>query len=558
MVPKWCQDEKPEPGTVVTYHVKIDIDTIRVALAAAAVNKAGRDRWMDTEERHLMLERRGDRVAWFVKNRDFTRKLGDVRKGSYKAADQLTPSDARREAAKQLTDLRLSQKPKPAEKPQKVVWTWSQLVDARLESLAGERVVRSRQTQEDVRQAFGINSRTKVFDASKRPSLSTMQGMSLSTMQGMSLNDLDAEVLGDAMRAIEHRRPREKFLAYAKSALSWAYSNIHKSGFKPTGTWWTEIEPPELDKEGIKKFKAFHAVLLDRKISFTVQHVGQVLARSEAFCADRTSNEKISPGIRFGIWWWALTANRRGSTARLERANVVANDPFNDLPGWGSAFWDAGEMKGRKPFLIGVPPTGMHVINLSISDWQVLVTESHSKDHKSKWVYASTRRVQRIGVADDLDTDIPIHPSSLADYIRNMRGIKDLAKDENGNYDPAKRKPDFLKGIPDFSLHTVRSAATNFFDGYVGLPPAAASAFLGHGHKADRNDPDAMNEVTEKFYLVSQRMPLKIKAMQAWSDAVMEAYEKEGGRRPQPYPPPNPKKLATKNSGSNLQVSTIL
>ena len=243
------------------------------------------------------------------------------------------------------------------------------------------------------------------------------------------------------------------------------------------------------------------------------------------------------------MWWWALTANRRGSTAHLERGNVVADDPFNDLPGWGSAFWHAGEMKGRKPFLIGVPPIGMHVINLSISDWQVLVTESHSKDHKSKWVFASTRRVQRIGVADDLDTDVPIHPSSLADYIRNMRGIKDVPRDAQGDYDPAKRKPDFLEGIPDFSLHTVRSAAANFFEKYIGLPPAAASAFLGHGHKVDENDPNAMSQVTEKFYLVSQKMPLKIRAMQAWSDAVMEAYEKAGGRWPQPYPPPKAKTI---------------
>jgi len=107
----------------------------------------------------------------------------------------------------------------------------------------------------------------------------------------------------------------------------------------------------------------------------------------------------------------------------------------------------------------------------------------------------------------------------------------------------AKRKPDFLEGIPDFSLHTVRSAAANFFEKYIGLPPAAASAFLGHGHKVDENDPNAMSQVTEKFYLVSQKMPLKIRAMQAWSDAVMEAYEKAGGRWPQPYPPPKAKTI---------------
>ena len=108
--------------------------------------------------------------------------------------------------------------------------------------------------------------------------------------------------------------------------------------------------------------------------------------------------------------------------------------------------------------MIGMPPIGMRVIHLSIGDWQVLVTHFHSKDQTSKWVFASTRRVQRIGIADDLDTDVSVHASSLADHIRNLRGIKGLAKDENGEYDK-KRKPIIWQASPT----TIRSAATNFF-----------------------------------------------------------------------------------------------
>lgn len=523
-----------------TKRVKIDLETIKTALAAAAADPAGRERWMDIEERHLMLERRGGRVTWFFKNRSLTRKIGDVRKANYKAADQLTPSDARA-AAKRMADLKNPpEETAPAGAP---VWTWAQMVAAYLKELGRKRSVGqkvklpSRETQNDVRTSFGINNKTKVFNPDKRPSLAILQQM--------PITELNAHLLGAVVRAIGKRRPREKFLAYAKSMLNWAYSNSDLSGLVITTPWWPQLKLPSLPDQEVEDMEAGQRKLALRKKMFDVDEVGKVLARSEEFCADRTSNEKISPGIRFGIWWWALTANRRGSTTRLERANVVATDPLNELRGWGTAFWDAGEMKGRKPFLIGVPPIGMHVINLAISDWQVLVTESHSKDHSSKWVFASTRRVQRIGVADDLDTDIPIHPSSLADYIRNMRGIKNVTKNEHGDYDPAERKPDFLEGIPDFSLHTVRSAATNFFSKYIGLQPAAASAFLGHGHKADKNDPNAMSEVTEKFYLDTQNMPLKIRAMQAWSEAVMEAYKEAGGRWPKPYPPPKPKIVST-------------
>jgi hypothetical protein len=523
---------------MATFRVEIKHETIKTALAKAAADDAGRDRWIDKDEPHLMLERRGDRVAWYLKDRDFTRKLGDVLKASYKAVDQLTPTEARKEAAKQLWDLK-----KQSAGKRRAVWTWSQLIDDRLAAYADDRAkggrikIPSRGTQQDLRTVFGIDAKTKKFDPSKRPSLATLQNR--------PLNKLDAEVFGDAMRAIEGRRPREKFLSFSKTFLSWAYSNVHQTGFKPGGPWWRELQPRELNKKEREDLKKQAKVLKARKTKFAVKHVGQLLACSEAFCADRTSNEKISPSVRFGIWWCALTANRRGSTAHLERVNVVPKDPYNEISGWGTAFWDAGEMKSRRPFMIGVPPIGMHVIDLSISDWQVLVTHSHSKDHTSKWVFASTRRVQRIGVADDLDTDVSVHASSLADYIRNLRGIKGLAKDENGEYDK-KRKADYLADIPDFSLHTIRSAATNFFEKCKLRPPAAASAFLDHGHKADPNDPDAMSDVTEKFYLETQRMPLKIEAMQAWSDAVMEAYDKAGGKWPQPYPPPRPKYIRVK------------
>jgi hypothetical protein len=88
-----------------TKRVKIDLETIKTALAAAAADPAGRERWRDIEEHHLMLERRGGRVAWFFKSRSLTRKIGDVRKASYKAVDQLTPSDARAAAKRMLADL---------------------------------------------------------------------------------------------------------------------------------------------------------------------------------------------------------------------------------------------------------------------------------------------------------------------------------------------------------------------------------------------------------------------------------------------------------------------
>jgi hypothetical protein len=172
--------------------------------------------------------------------------------------------------------------------------------------------------------------------------------------------------------------------------------------------------------------------------------------------------------------------------------------------------------EGRKDFMLPVPPIGLHVINSSVADWQNLINISHGFGHKTKWVFASTHREQRDGVGYDRPTDIAIHPSSLADHLRNMKGLKESAH-QNA-----------LAGLPDFFVHTVRTAATHFLENYPGMSAAASSAFLGHARPLDEKDPEARSPTTEKFYSVTQRMPLKTLAMKAWSEAVLNAFLKAG------------------------------
>jgi hypothetical protein len=96
-----------------------------------------------------------------------------------------------------------------------------------------------------------------VFISEKRPSLSLLQDI--------PLTNLNAHVLGSAMRSIDGVRPREKFLAYAKSMLTWAYSNSHESGLVVPAPWWPQIEPPQPSTEEIDKMRANAAKLRSRK-----------------------------------------------------------------------------------------------------------------------------------------------------------------------------------------------------------------------------------------------------------------------------------------------------
>jgi hypothetical protein len=495
---------------------------VNETVAAACVNDNKIYEVADTQQTYLTLRRRNKSVHWLVRTRRGTRTLGKAGLG-YKG-DHLNLREARQKGREAFAEMATAGKKHKPRGPEP--WTWRQTVAARLEVLKGRRKVGhkiklpSAETQTDVRSSFGIDRTSGQFDPEKRPSLAALQDM--------ALTDITAHEFGAALRGIAGIRPREKFLTYACAMLGWAYSNTHLSGFTVVAPWWTEIGAPEPSESELVSMAKDRAKLAARKNGFRVQQVGDFLARHEDFCALKTGNEKVSPGIRWGIWWVCLTANRRGSTTLLERANVVQQDLFGP-DGWGTVLWDEEAMKARKPFMLPVPPIGLHVINSSIADWQDLITVSHSIAHKTKWVFASTRRVQRDGVGLDRPTDISVHPSSLADHIRNMYGKKPKKTDPNPK--------NFLQGI-DMSLHIVRTAATAFLEKAPGLSAAASSAFLSHDPPIDERDPEARSPTTEKFYSTTQRMPLKIQAMQAWSDAVMEAYDKAGGQWPEPYPPP--------------------
>ena len=99
----------------------------------------------------------------------------------------------------------------------------------------------------------------------------------------------------------------------------------------------------------MKAIEARRAALLAAKAAFSIDHLAEVLLRHEAYCAGRTGGEKISPGIRWGLWWVSHTANRRFSTVKFERSNFLVADELGPQ-GWGRAMWPAEVMKARSAF----------------------------------------------------------------------------------------------------------------------------------------------------------------------------------------------------------------
>lgn len=212
-----------------------------------------------------------------------------------------------------------------------------------------------------------------------------------------------------------------------------------------------------------------------------------------------------------------LTANRRFSTVKLKRDDFMAQDGLAD-DGWGRAMWPADTMKAKVPFWLPLPPVVRDVAQGSIADYTQLVYNHHG-DWPSAWVFASTRRHGR----DPENDDVSVYPNSLNRHLSRMRAAE------------------ALDGLPYFSLHLARTVMGNFLE--TAVSPVASSLVLAHTlpQTAEEAAP-----TTQAYYLTNQRMDVKSQAMRAWSESLVEAFLKAGGRMPAPAEGPRRSKLKTK------------
>lgn len=479
---------------------RVDIisDTVKEAarLAARALNSIDICDWFDRRQHYLQLRQRGKTVRWYVRARGRSQLLGDallhrgVTDGGY-----LSISEARDEAASVYA--RNDPTPKaPAAVPS---WAWADLDRKFQDSLKEIRVTKS--------------GRIKYPSAGTQDDVRLMLNKAPITAWGkMSINELTADMIADAINDIHQNHGHRtccKSLTYVKSAMNYALKKRRESGLVCGTAWWMMIEPPDPNGNEIQEIIDRKATLTKAKSDFTVDHLGELLVKHEEYCAGRTAELKISPGIRWGVWWICYTGNRRRSPTVLRREELLMADPFAEV-GWGRAMWGAHQMKGQAGFWLPLPPDALHIAVSSMQDWRALVNKSHGFHHNTQWVFSSTRRIGR-----NPDTlDVAVNGSSLSHYLADLRA----------DYKLDKR-------LPKFTMQLTRSVIGNFLDHYPGMPSSASSLLLSHAMK---NGSDEAAPTTKRFYLTSQRMDVKAQAMRAWSDALTNAYLKAGGTPPMP------------------------
>ncbi len=494
--------------------VTITADTVKLAAKhAAAASPADtiqiRD-WFDERHPYLHLRQRGRSVTWFFRLNNKSAKIGSAL-NERGGVGYLSIAAARETAVKTYV-LNHPGSAASAAALEPPAWTWAELDASYQASLTDVRVTKAGRvkhpsvgTQADVRQSLA-----KPEIASWGP---------------LSINKLTVKHVIGAINEIHKKsghRACSKALTYIKSALNHAMKLRLESGITHEIPWWTAIVPPDPTGPAITKMIARKKVLVQAKTDYSVKHLAELLVAHEDYCASRKGNEQISPGVRWGIWWVAFTANRRRTPTLLRRTELLFEDKFG-RPDWGVAMWGDDEMKGQAEFWLPLPPAVLHVAASSIADWEAIVNRSASPARQTtQWVFSSTRRVGR----DPGNVDVAVNASSLSHYLEDLRAWakfpKQTTKLKGGTVVPMK-----------FTLNLARSVVGNWLDNHPEMPKAASSLVLAHAAKKQVGS-DEVSATTERYYLTGQKMDVKAIAMKAWSDAVMAAYKKAGGKPPMP------------------------
>ena len=495
------------PNTSERTDIVKDVVKKAAALAAAAPDATEINDFFDRRQPFLQLRQRGKTVHWYVRAKGRSQKIGNaLLERGLTDGQYLSIKQARDKAALIYAGVEAPQpKLAVALAPEHVAWTWGDIDREYQNSLTEPRWINNKikypkkTSRDDCRLAFG------------KPPIA-----GLSNIKVTDLKPRDIILAIDAVHEACGHRQCEKCLAYMKAALNWAISHkMLQSGMDGLIAWWEPISAPaptpaEMIEKDLRK-----KALAKAKSEFSVDNMAALLIEHEEFCVGKTANEKISPGIRWGLWWLACTANRRFSTTVLERKNLQQIDEFGEQE-WGRAEWPAEFMKSQADFWLPLPPDLLHIANSSIKDWRVLVSDEHGKGHgDSRWVFASSRRIGR----DDSNRDVSIFPSSLNAHLRNMRGLKQ------------HNKTDKLKDLPAYWLHLTRAVSSNYLNKCPSVPKSAISLMLAHSMT---KAPDDMSRTTREFYVTCQSMPEKSIAMRVWTEALFASYEKQGGKYPMP------------------------
>gem|GEM_PF-1076715 len=313
----------------------------------------------------------------------------------------------------------------------------------------------------------------------------------------------------------------KKFVSDMRSILTWGAAHASDmTGLDPANIWW------EMLKSGKKVKAVTHTPSIDDLV--------KTLILAEEYATKpipgRFSEGKFGVGdnVLNALWWLVLSSQRATAGTRLRLVDFFP-DPKRRDSGWHLAFWAEAEMKNSKAFVLPVPPRA--------SQFLLDRLRKAKRNGESDWCFPSAQGKGKVALDIPVDRNSPggiAERFALRDKPTRDKIAQELKKDKNWK-SPYR---DLLaeNSIMYWSPHDVRRSFTEVAEDH-GIP-GGASAVLAHEVRltddllwidnARNREAAAENRVarvTKLAYGAGQFIPLKSKAMVAWTDTILNRYE---------------------------------
>jgi hypothetical protein len=347
----------------------------------------------------------------------------------------------------------------------------------------------------------------------------------------LHLSIKDIEAVRDAVYQESGPSPAIKVITYTRSVLNFCRMYHSKSGLQTIDRWWEMLDAP------------YEVEARDREPS--IKEVVQTMILAEEYLTKPLpgrafATNGVRPGSLASLWWIVLTCQRVDAGLSLLPYNIV-EDEERPGSGWLLAGWDAADQKGGKSFVLPVPDRAWAFID-SFRQMSKMSKSAGS----SEWAFPS-----------EVKPDVHTSPSGTYRIIYRLAGRDALVQQKsNKKMDrsvvEAKRKwtapqrtprRDLLTeaGIDWWSHHDLRRTLSTFMS--ARRMPGGASAILAHEVKDDtrlrvsQSDQQRLDfqkeraaKITQTAYgAESQFIELKSLAMEAWTTAVLDEYDRQKG-----------------------------
>lgn len=471
----------------------------------------------------LQLRVQGGTAAWVVRYKDFTATIGYLypngdmnlmghRQALDMAADVrsiLADQPERRKEYIRLRHRGLShQEALDSFRPNATTWTFEQCVERMIED------------REDLTSTNPLKPRSvkDVKTTFKRDSLKEIKKTPASL-----LTRAEFEEARDVIRKQAGVSPAQKFVAWSRSVFE-HMSMFHsgESGIDGKNPWWEMLHVTHKSKAKTRNPEIEDIV---RSLILAEQYLDKPLP-------GRAINKPgVGAGVLAGLWWIVMTAQRGDAAMSLKSYNLAADA---ERDGWMIAAWEADQMKAGQAAMLPIPPRAMAHIN---------AIRMKAINYGSKqWVFPSDR-----------DPDVHATLSGTYQILKRLAGRGEVIQKKPEGWTqrlkadgtpwtlPARtEKRDLLaeNGISWWSAHDVRRRIQSVLDD-AGIP-GGSSVILAHEVKSNvdlevsmtqQQREDFMRQrqakITRLAYGGAQFLKLKGEAMQVWTDALLDEYDRQ-------------------------------